>query len=412
MEKTLIEQNPIANQHSLSGKTGKYDAAFGITGIILVALALRPSLVSIGPVLPQISKTFHLSHTTAGLLTTIPDLLMGLLALPAPWLARQLGRDKLIIGAMFLLTISTGARAYSSNTFVLMLTTAGVGIGIAITGTLLSGFVKANFASRAALVMGIYSTALALGSTVSAVTTGPISLATGSWRTAIGSYSAIGLLGTVAWLLLTRYHAGATANRPIKTASHSSLPWNKPTAWKIALFFACVNLLFYALLAWITAVYAESGLSVKSADSLLGYFTSAFMIGTPIISSLSKSHDRRVWLIGCSLLTLFGLIVMAAVPTWLPAAVAFLTALGLAGAFTLGMTLPLDNTISANETNSWTAFTLTIGYLIAGIGPLSVGLLRDFTGNFSASLVLLMSVALMMLAISFTLKPAIKANSI
>jgi len=38
-----------------------------------------------------------------------------------------------------------------------------------------------------------------------------------------------------------------------------------------------------------------------------------------------------------------------------------LTAFGLGGGFTLGMTLPLDNVHAPNEVESWNAFVMTVG---------------------------------------------------
>lgn len=103
----------------------------------------------------------------ASLLTSIPDVMMGALALPTPWLARRFGRDRVVLAALVLLLMSIAGRAFSSGTVVLLAMTAGVGAGIAISGALISGFVKARFASKAAVFMGIYATALSLGSTVS-----------------------------------------------------------------------------------------------------------------------------------------------------------------------------------------------------------------------------------------------------
>ena len=130
----------------------------GMVAIVLVALALRPSIVSIGPILPRIIETFALSHAQASLLTTIPDLLMGMLALPAPWLAHRFGRDKTIVTALAILCACTLARAFAPDVMALLLTTVGVGAGIAITGTLLSGYIKVNYPTRAAWVMGLYVT--------------------------------------------------------------------------------------------------------------------------------------------------------------------------------------------------------------------------------------------------------------
>ncbi|MCR8557311.1 MFS transporter [Mucilaginibacter sp. BJC16-A38] len=396
------QQNAAAGIVSHPGQ--KKNTVLGIAGLVLVALALRPSLVSVGPVLPLISQTFHLSHTTASLLTAIPDLLMGLMALPTPWLAHRLGRDKLIIIAMFILSVSTVARAFSPNPFVLLLTTAGVGTGIAVTGALLSGFIKSSYANRAVLVMGVYTTALCIGSTIPAFLTAPIASLTGSWRFATGIYALLCFIGMIAWYVLSRHHKNVnTAN--VQLSKHVSLPWRNLSAWKIAIFFACNNLLFYALLAWLPLMFLEAGKPGASANSILGYLTSALIVGTPAVSALSRSHDRRIWLACCSLLTLAGILMIAFLPSVFPEFVVFFTSLGLAGTFTLGMTLPLDNTNSPAETNAWTAFTLLIGYLIAATGPLCVGILRDLTGSFSSSYFLLISVSVIMLLLSFTLKP-------
>ena len=57
-----------------------------VLAIILVAVDLRPGIVSMGPALPRMMEAFALHHAAASLLTAIPDLLMGALALPTPWL--------------------------------------------------------------------------------------------------------------------------------------------------------------------------------------------------------------------------------------------------------------------------------------------------------------------------------------
>jgi CP family cyanate transporter-like MFS transporter len=43
-------------------------------------------------------------------------MLMGLLALPTPWLARRIGRDNLMFGALGLLLIASLARAFVPST--------------------------------------------------------------------------------------------------------------------------------------------------------------------------------------------------------------------------------------------------------------------------------------------------------
>ena len=62
-----------------------------LAALFLGALALRPQLVGVGPLLPEIDEDLGISHAVAGLLGTIPVLCMGLFAPPAAYLAGRLG---------------------------------------------------------------------------------------------------------------------------------------------------------------------------------------------------------------------------------------------------------------------------------------------------------------------------------
>ncbi|WOS66155.1 MFS transporter [Sinorhizobium fredii] len=80
-------------------KSSEVTMAVAITCVVLVAIDLRPAIVSIGPLLPSIRDEFAISNAQASLLTAIPALLMGLFAFPTPWLARRFGRDKVMLTA-------------------------------------------------------------------------------------------------------------------------------------------------------------------------------------------------------------------------------------------------------------------------------------------------------------------------
>ena len=405
--RALLEssQTTFAEPYTSPSASRLRSSTIGIMGIVVVALALRPSLVSVGPALAQIQTHFSLQHWVASLLTAIPDLLMGLLALPAPWLAHRFGRDRLIVAALVILCLSTVARAFSWNVAFLLLTTVGIGAGIAISGALLSGFVKAAFAKRAASVMGIYATALSLGSTCSALISAPLAAGPGGWRLAIGIWGIVGIGAILAWVIVMQSEVTLDAARAGSGRARPALPWRNRTAWRLAAFFAAVNLIFYALLAWIAPMYLEAGVAQDQVGLLLGVFTGIFTVSSFVVGWLSRDVDRRMWLFGCSIVTAVGLVMLS----FTGAGTAFLAvtvvALGLGGAFTLAMTLPLDNTTSPEETNAWTAFSLTIGYIVAAAGPLMMGALRDFSGAFAGAIYVLVVLAIGMAGLSVTLRP-------
>lgn len=382
-----------------------------IIAIVLVAINLRPGIVSIGPILHAIQNEFALSHATASLLTAIPDLLMGLLALPTPWLARRFGRNSVLLCALILLCVATVARAFAPNTATLLIATVGVGAGIAIAGALFAGLIKAKFPTKAAMLMGIYATALSFGSTVAAATTGvAASHLPGGWRTAAGMWGALGIVAIVGWRVVASSDRNPGETKPPVAVSAARLPVGNRQAWLVALFFACVNFLFYALLSWIAPMYHEFGLSTETAGLILTSYTAVFMCSNPIFGSLSKAHDRRGWLLLSAALVVAGLVGVALAPTHMPVLWVALAAFGLGGGFTLGMTLPLDNTNSPEEANTWNAFAMLVGYLIAAAGPFSVGLLRDWTGGFRLPMGSLVIVGVAMIVLVPFLKPRATAG--
>jgi MFS transporter, CP family, cyanate transporter len=385
-------------------RAGFSKAEWGLVlAIVLVAMALRPGIVSMGPALPAMIEAFQLSHAMASLMTAIPDLLMGALALPTPWLVRRFGVNKVLMLALGLLSLAIGMRAYADSQVLLISATLGVGAGIAVAGAMFAGIVKASFANRAALMIGIYATALSLGSTLSAGLTGWI-LQSAGWRLAIGVWAIAGVIALFAWwrvmpTAVTTQSVPHTAATPV-----ARLPLRTPVAWLIALYFACVNFLFYSILTWTAAMYQEQGMPAAEAGAVLASFTFCFMLANPVVGMLSKHLDRRGWLAGCSIVSTISLAGMATAGAW-PWVWVPLTAFGLGGAFTLAMTLPLDHTHTPDAANRWNAFVLTIGYLIAASGPFIMGVMHDHSGHFTAGFQLLVGVSVLMLLLATRLKP-------
>jgi len=371
--------------------------------VILVALALRPAIVSVGPLLPAIILNFKLTHIQASLLTAIPTILMGLMALPAPKLARLYGRDRVIIFALALLVVSTALRAFMSSIEGLFITTVGIGVGIAIVGALLAGFIKSNFPKRVVLLMSIYATSIALGSTIAAAITGPIATAADDWKVGAAVWIAPAMLAIAAWTCVERYGRSKTN---LSKGSHAyPMPFGNRTAWLIAVFFACNNIVFYAYISWLAPVYIEYGWSANSAGLILASFTLAFMVANPVFGLLSRNEDRRILLAVTSTIALMGTLLIAIAPNAMPFISVPLAAFGAGGAFTLGMTLPLDNAENSDEANAWNAFVLLFSYFFAATGPVVVGFLRDLTGGFQISLWLLVGVSTVMLVVTPFLRP-------
>ncbi|WP_390264728.1 CynX/NimT family MFS transporter [Halodurantibacterium flavum] len=360
---------------------------------------LRPGIASIGPLLPKLNEAFGISYAQAAFLTSIPPFLMGLLALPAPLLAHRFGRNRMIIAAMILITLATAARALSGTSLVLFLTTAGVGMGIAVAGALIGGFVKSNYPRQAALFMGLYAMSLGLGATISAALTGPLSDFAQDWRVGAGVWVLPGVTAIAAWCVIARRESALAAVVPV-AAPRAALPVRSGAAWRIAFYFAANNILFFGFLTWLVPLYLDRGQDTATAGLILTSFTIAFMCANPLPGLIGGGKDRRVQIGMAAAIALAGILGVALLPGTLTFLFVPAVAVGVGSSFTLGMTLPLDHTSSPQEANAWNALVLAFGYGLGALGPLLVGLLYTWSGGFGLPLLFLGGTAVLMLGMT------------
>ena len=136
-----------------------------LAALFLAALALRPQLVGVGPLIPAVQLDLHTSHAVAGLLATIPVLCMGLFAPPAAFLSQRLGSRHALAAALAFIGVFGIARALAPGAVGLILLTFPVGIGMGLGNALLPVGVKERFADRPVFATGVYAAGINVGAT-------------------------------------------------------------------------------------------------------------------------------------------------------------------------------------------------------------------------------------------------------
>ncbi|MPT42994.1 MAG: MFS transporter, partial [Klebsiella sp.] len=128
--------------------------------LVLIGINMRPLLTSIGPLLPDIRAASGMSYTLVALLTALPVIAMGVLALAGGWVDRTVGQNRSI--ALSLLIIAAGAllRESAPHSGLLLSSALAGGIGIGIIQAAIPAVIKRLFARRTPLVMGLWSAAL------------------------------------------------------------------------------------------------------------------------------------------------------------------------------------------------------------------------------------------------------------
>ncbi|WP_017254081.1 CynX/NimT family MFS transporter [Pseudomonas tolaasii] len=352
-----------------------------ILGLVLVAMNLRPALSSLSPLLNDVSASLGLSAAKAGLLTTLPVMCLGLFAPLAPILARRFGAERVVLG--ILLTLAGGIILRSSfGEAGLFVGSLIAGASIGIIGVLLPGIVKRDFAKQAGTMTGVYTMALCLGAALAAGATVPLSHAFGdSWNIGLGFWIVPALVAALFWLPQVGHKHGAH-----QVAYKVKGLLRDPLAWQVTLYMGLQSSLAYIVFGWVPSILISRGLSATEAGLLLS--------GSIIVQLLSaltapwlatRGKDQRLAIVVVMLLTLGGLFGCLFAPLdglwgW-----AILLGLGQGGTFSLALTLIVLRSRDSHVAANLSGMAQGIGYTLASMGPLAVGVLHDWTGGWGAT---------------------------
>ena len=126
------------------------------------------------------------------------------------------------------------------------------------------------------------------------------------------------------------------------------------------------------------------------AGSLLAALLITQLISAVLVTiSTARQAGRRLLIVLGALLSVAGLAGAAFIPLAAPWVWAASTGLGLGVLFTLTLTLPVDFGATPEDVGRLTAMAMSVGYLVASIGPVVIGGLRDLTGSFELPITLL-----------------------
>src|SRR3954471_15560611 len=90
--------------------TGRSGRALLVWGLLVVAANLRPSLTGVGPLLDHVQADLELAPAVAGLLSTLPLLAFAAISPMVPRLAARRGPERLLWGALVVLTLGIAVR--------------------------------------------------------------------------------------------------------------------------------------------------------------------------------------------------------------------------------------------------------------------------------------------------------------
>ncbi|AUY50586.1 MFS transporter [Streptomyces sp. CB01881] len=391
-------QQPVVTTSPLPVRSRLAHPALLLTGILLVALNMRACLAAISPMVGEIQRTFGLSTTASGLITTVPVLFQGAGAPLTPRLTRRFGTERVVLGAVLVLGAGVLLRVLPSVA-ALYAGCVVIGVAIAVLNVSMPGLVKREFPGRAAAMTGVYSTTMLVGATLAAGTSVPLEhVLGGGWQASLGAWSLLALVAAVAWLpqvLRARQEKAAVAApaRPAATRPIEGI-WRTPLAWQISLFMGISSLLVYTLVAWMPTILADHGMDRGEAGLVFAFsnlvqVTGAFLV--PLMAG--RMTSQRTLAVVMAALNALGITVLLVSPV--PGAWVAATILGVAqgGSLGLGLAFIVLRTDSAAGAAQLGGMSQAVGYLVAAAGPVGAGALHQLTGGWTTPLTLMLVLA-------------------
>ncbi|SMF82120.1 CynX/NimT family MFS transporter [Streptomyces sp. Amel2xC10] len=377
-----------------------------MAGIVLAALNLRPAITSLGALLEEVRDGLGMSAGLAGLLTSVPPLCFAVFGITAPRLARRFGPAAVVCAGMAAIAAGLAIRPYAGGTAGFVAASALALMGIAVSNVLMPVIVKRHFPDRVGSMTGLYSMALALGTSTAAAVTVPMTDALGgSWRTGLAVWAGLAAAALLPWLPFVRQgrvagtgaekaagtapgavapgEAGAPAARPLLPITRSR------TAWALAVFFGLQATAAYITMGWMAQIFRDAGVPAATAGLLLAV---TMVMGVPlsfVIPRLATRLPRQgpiVVVLGvCGLAGYAGLYLAPAAGAW-----AWALLLGISNcAFPLALTMVGMRARTGAGVVRLSAFAQSTGYLISIPGPLLVGVLYQHSGGWGLPLALM-----------------------
>ncbi|MFI9252561.1 CynX/NimT family MFS transporter [Streptomyces sp. NPDC053069] len=390
-----------------AGRTRAWAPRLVVAGIVLSALNLRPAITSLGALLEEVRDGLGMSGSVAGLLTSVPPLCFAVFGVTAPRLARRFGPAAVVCAGMAAITAGLLIRPYLGSTAGFLAASALALMGIAVSNVLMPVIVKRWFPDRVGSMTGLYSMALALGTSLAAAVTVPLTDAMGgSWQSGLAVWAALAGAAVLPWLPLVR-ERGTAPPRPQEQGRaaaerHAPLRITRSrTAWALAVFFGLQATAAYITMGWMPQIFRDAGVPAGTAGLLLAV---TMVMGVPLAFVIPRVATRLpqqgpiALVLGvCGLAGYAGLYIAPAAGAW-----AWALLLGVSNcAFPLALTMVGMRARSGQGVAQLSAFAQSTGYLISIPGPLLVGVLYQHSGGWGMPIALMTGLMVPQMAVGF-----------
>lgn len=361
--------------------------------LVLIGLNLRTVFSSFAAVLPEVTADVGLPGLAVVALTTAPVTLLGVFAPLAPRLARRFGAERVLLGAMAVLTAGLLLRPLDlpglGHLPALLAGTAACGAAISLCNVLLPGLVKRDFPHRLGLMGGLYTTAICASAALGAGFTYPVFSASGQWTAALWFWA----LPAGVVLLLFLPLAAAQRHGRHQAAAGGVNVWRSAVAWQVTGFMVFQAMMSFSVFAWLAPILRERGVDGGTAGLIVSASIVLQMLGSLFAPALAaRLRDQRAINTVVALMTGGGFALSIFGPLDLVWVWTGLLGLGQGSLTAVALTMIMLRTRDGHTAAHLSGMMQGVGYGVGSAGTLLVGQLHQATGSFAAAGVLFLVV--------------------
>lgn len=386
-------------------------------GLWLIYFCFGVVAFGLAPLVGLVADDLNVELAGMGIILGAWPLTYIFLAMPAGAALDRFGvRRGLLLGIAFI-ALSAGARALAASGVELFLAVALFGVGGPLVSIGAPKLIGRWFAAQErGLAMGIYMTAPSLGAMAALMLTNSVLLPAldASWRSVMACQAALCIAVSLVWFALTRHGASRRADET-----------GQPTQWRVfvsllrtsevrlVLLLGIGSFLFvHSFNNWLPEVLREEGMSESRAGLWAGMPVAIGILGALIIPSLA-TPGRRVGVLA----VMFGLGSVASFMLAWAGSEYLIPALVIQGVARSAMwpiaVLLLMQARGVTQANMGAAggMFFTAGEIGGVAGPVLVGALADATGSFTAPLVCLAVLCVVLVFLTLLVKVARKRGA-
>lgn len=368
----------------------------------LLGFSMYTAFLNISPIMSLIKQGLNLNFTEIGLVFSIPLAFLAALAWFGGFIADRIGPRRAAGIGSILLGLGNVSRAFSSDILTLAVTTAIIGVGLALCFPNLPKIIRVWFPPNLlGTASGVYGTGIMLGSTAALAATLPLVYPIlGTWRGVFLIWGMISLAISALWWVSMKKNPSEKSPHRNEGAGKTLLVLKSRSLWVIATILLLDNMFYYVEVTGLLPFYTRTGITTENAailQSLVALAGVPSIILIPVMSDRFKTRKPFLW-VAATISGLSGFALTVTPPQLVPLNPIILGATN-ASIFLTCLILPID-LFPGDVAGTASGLVISIGYAGGLIGPAIAGYLADVTGGFSFVPLFLGTVSLVVVPIS------------